>query len=128
MEIAYLVASLGELKSAQAETYKALKGMKETEEVLKQELMAKLSDNGLRSAKGEKYSASIASRSDIIVVDETAVVEWLKNEPNVEEDQYIGLKLLNFKPLANQVLKETGEIIPGTDRVIKESLSIKENK
>lgn len=128
MQISELIEQIGVNKKRQAEAYKTYKDLKEIEEIWKAELMAELDKSGLKSAKGEKYMASISSRSDVIVTSESDVVEWLKNDPNVEEDAYIGLKVSTFKPLANEVLKKTGEIIPGTERVIKDSLTIKENK
>lgn len=128
MSVSTLIESLGVNKKRQAEAYKAYKDLKEIEEIWKAELAVELEKLGAKSFKGKKYSAITTSRSDTIVTNEQSVIDWINNEPNIETDQYIGLKLANFKPLANQVLKETGEIIPGTDRVIKESLSIKENK
>lgn len=128
MRISELIEAIGVNKKRQAEAYKNYKELKEIEDIWKQELQAELEKAGLKSAKGDKYLATLSERSDIVVTHEPSVIEWLKESPNVEEDAYIGLKLVNFKQLANQVLKETGEIIPGTDRIIKESLSIKENK
>lgn len=128
MDISGLIAHLGLNKKLQAEAYKSYKQLKEAEEGLKLELTNKLQEAGLKSAKGEKYSAIITARSDIVITHEQSVIDWLKESPNIEEDAYMGLRLANFKVLANQVLKQTGEVIPGTDRVTKESLSIKENK
>lgn len=128
MSVSALIEAIGELKSASNETYKAYKEMKNTEEELKAQLAEELHMVGLKSAKGEKYSASISSRLDITVTHEHSVIEWLENTPDVESDAYIGLKLTNFKTLAMKVLKDTGEIIPGTETVSKESITIKENK
>src|SRR5690606_29290920 len=101
---------------------------KEKEEQAKAQLMAMLTDTGLKSAKGEKYSASISSRSDVVVTHEQSVIEWLKTTPDVEADAYIGLKVTPFKTLAKEILKTTGEVITGTDLTTIESISIKENK
>lgn len=128
MSVSALIEAIGELKSAQSETYKAYKEMQKTEAELKTQLMEELHAIGLKSAKGEKYSASISKKLDIAVTHEQSVIDWLENTPNVESDAYIGLKVTSFKPLALKVLKETGEIIPGTETVTKESLSVKENK
>jgi len=128
VDIAKLIEAIGELKSAQSETYKAYKEMQNAETELKTQLLDELHRIGLKSAKGEKYSAAVSSKMDIAVTHEQSVIDWLNNTPNVESDAYIGLKLTNFKPLALKVLKETGEIIPGTITVSKESLSIRESK
>lgn len=128
MDIANLISSLGELKKAQAEAYKTYKGMKEAEDSLKAQLIEQLQVVGLKSAKGDKYSVSISSRSDVVVTHEQSVIEWLKTSPDVETDAYIGLKMTPFKVLAKQVLKDTGEIVPGTNLKTIESISVKENK
>lgn len=128
MQISELIEAIGINKKRQSEAYKNYKELKEIEDIWKLELAAMLEEAGAKSFKGEKYSAIVSSKSDIVVTNESEVIEWLKNDPNVEEDVYIGLRLTAFKPLANEVLKKTGEIIPGTDRIIKDSLSIKENK
>lgn len=128
MSISELIAKLGENKKQAANLYKSYKQLKEVEEVLKDELMLRLRENGLKSAKGEEYSASISERSDVVVTHEQSVIDWLRETPDVEEDAYIGLKTTNFKQFARQILKDTGEIIPGTDVVSADSISIKENK
>lgn len=128
MDIANLVAALGELKAAQSEAYKAYKGMKEAEESLKAQLMEQLQSAGLKSAKGENYQATVSDKPDIQITHEQSVINWLNETPNVEADAYIGLKKTEFKGLALQILKETGEIVPGTELLTKEVLSIRSNK
>lgn len=125
MKVPELIDALGELSTKGKKLYTEYKQIKEQEDALRQDLMIVLQETGLRSAKTKHYSASVATRSDIEVIHEQSVLEWLRHEPNVEEDQYIGLKRTEFKPLAKQVLKETGEIIPGTQTVSKDSLTIK---
>lgn len=128
MGIAELIEHIGKHKQQAASMYKQYKELKDEEEMLKQELMARLQEVGLKSAKGERFSASMTSRPDVVVQHEQSIINWLKESPNVEEDAYIGLKVTPFKALARQVLKETGEVIPGTDLVTIESISVKENK
>lgn len=123
-----LVDQLGELKREANAHYSAYKDMQVHIAELSGLLQAKLELVGLRSAKSAKYGASISQRTNVVVTSEVAVKEWLLNEPNIEHDFYIGLKLTPFKQLANQVLKETGEVIPGTEREIKETITIKANK
>lgn len=125
MQISKLLDKLGENKKLQAEKYQAYKELREAEETMKAELLAEMRAAGSLSFKGERYIATISERKDIAITHEHSVMEWLEETPNIETDAYIGLKLNEFKTLAKQVLKETGEIIPGTDLVVKESLSVK---
>lgn len=128
MTISELIEQLGINKNLANETYTAYKKLKEAEEVLKAELYAKLTETGLKSAKGGKYTASITEKPSIVINHEQSILDWLKESPNVEADAYIGLKATPFKSLAMQVLKETGEIVPGTELQTTESLSIRANK
>ena len=128
MQISELIEALGHNKQAASEAYKAYKQIKNIEAELKEELVAELEKIGLKSAKGDKFQASITDKPDIVVTHEPSVLEWLKNEPNVEEDAYIGLKTTNFKTLARQILKETGEVVPGTDLTSTQIVTIRSNK
>jgi hypothetical protein len=126
--ISNLIEEIGLSNKKANETYKLYKEQKQAVDELKQQLIAELDKAGLKSAKGKKFQASIAQKLDIEVTHERSVIDWLKSDPNVEEDAYIGLKLTPFKTLAKEVLKKSGEIIPGTETVHKESLIIRGNK
>ncbi len=130
MDISELIESIGKTKREANNLYKAYKELSEKEVALKSDLHIKLTEMGLKSAKGSKYSASISQRPNIHITHEQSAIDWLKNEPNIETDQFIGLKTTEFKKLALYRLSEKGggEIIPGTEMVMSESLSIKENK
>lgn len=123
-----LIDQLGSLKATANKLYSDYKDMQVHIAELSASLSAELESLGLRSAKSKQYGVSIAQRTNVSVISETAVKEWLQNTPNIESDFYIGLKLTPFKTLANQVLKETGEIIPGTELEYKESITVKRNK
>ncbi len=130
MNISQLIEAIGETKSEANKLYKAYKELSDKEVAYKSELQIKLTEMGLKSAKGDKYSASIAQRSNIQITHEQSAIDWLNNEPNIETDQFIGLKTTEFKKLALYRLSEKGggEIIPGTEMVMSESLSVKANK
>lgn len=128
ISISELIEQLGLNKTLANETYVAYKKLKEAEEDLKAMLFHKLQETGLKSAKGDKYTASISEKPSIVINHEQSILDWLKESPNVEADAYIGLKATPFKSLAMQVLKETGEVIPGTELQTVESLSIRTNK
>lgn len=128
LTVAELLEKLGETKQVANEFYKNYKQFKEQEDNLKAELMLKLSDAGLKSAKGEAFTASISETPTVVIKSETALLEWLKNAPDVEEDFYIGVKKTEFNTLAKQMLKETGELADGTELETRVSLAIRSNK
>lgn len=127
MTIAELLEELGTVKTAANAHYREYKRLKESEDAMKAELTAMLNEAGLKSAKGKKFTASMRLHTDVVINHEQSVIEWLKTTPDVEADAYIGLKVTPFKSFAKLVLKETGEVIPGTDLSITESLAIKAN-
>lgn len=128
MKISNLVDEIGTINRQAADLYKQYKVLKESEDKLRQELMIELSESGLKSAKTDRFIASTSTRHDFLVENEHTVREWLTEQPDVEEDFYIGLKLTPFKTLAKEVLKKSGEIIPGTELTSKETITIKGNK
>lgn len=128
MTVAELLERLGENKALAAETYKAYKELKEAEQSLKADLTFLLKDSGLKSAKGEAFTASITETPTVVIRDEPALMEWLKNTPDVESDFYIGVKKVEFGTLAKQMLKQTGELADGTEVEVRESLAIRANR
>lgn len=92
------------------------------------QLLEALEATGLKSAKTDDFTASIVSKPNIIVTHEESVIDWLKHQPDIEPDQYIGLKQSSFKPLAAQWFIKTGEKIPGVETQITETLAIRTNK
>lgn len=123
-----LVAALGQAREASQNAYEAYKEQKGIEEQLRYELELELHATGLKSAKGADFTASLIEKPTVIIKDDTAIVEWLRHTPDIEADLYIGLKTTEFKTLAQTILKGTGELIPGTDIEIRESLAIRANK
>ena len=128
MTVAELLNELGALKQVSNALYESYKECKAKEEPLKAELFAKLKDTGLKSAKGDNYTASITETPTVVITHESEVMEWLRNTPDVEEDFYIGIKKPEFNTLAKQMLKETGELANGTELEVRESLAVRANK
>lgn len=110
--------------------YEVYKACKEKEEGLRDGLMVKLSQSGLKSAKDANSGtmASISTRESIKVIDETKVLRWIKENPSLELKPYVGLNKLAFTPVAKQWLEKTGEIIPGTMLDEVDYIIIKEKK
>lgn len=122
-----LIAALGAAKQKASNAYMAYKQLKNAEDALRYELELKLKAEGLKSAKGKDFTASIVEKPTVIIKDEAAVIGWLREAPNIEADLYIGLKSTEFNSLAQSMLKGTGELIEGTAVEVKESLSIRAN-
>jgi hypothetical protein len=128
LTVSQLIELVGEFKDNANHLYKQYKALKDEEDLLKSQLFTALKGTGLKSAKGETYTASIAETPSVVIQDEAALLEWLQNTPNVESDFYIGVKKPEFNTLAKQMLKETGEMANGTEIQIRESISIRANK
>jgi hypothetical protein len=128
MSLSELVTALGEARTASSNAYEAYKELKGGEDQLRYELELKLKETGLKSVKGADYNAVITETPRIVVKHEQSVIDWLRNTPDVEPDRYIGLKATEFQSLAKSMLKGTGEVIPGTEVEVRESLAIRANK
>jgi hypothetical protein len=125
MDLNKRITDLGKLTDKSRKLYKEYKELKESEDNHRSALLEEMRIVGLRSAKTDKYTVSVTPRPNIQIQHEQSVIDWIKNTPDVEDDQYIGLKKTEFKPLAMALLKETGEIIPGTELVTTESITIR---
>ena len=110
--------------------YQVYKACKETEDEIREDLMSELRKTGLKAAKDADTgnSVSIAKREQIKVTNEAEVIAWLEENPSVQAKDYIGLRKTSFDPIAKAWLEKTGEIIPGTELVDNEYLTIKEKK
>lgn len=128
MDISKLVDELGALNKTANSHYKKYKELKEQEVELRLALQEALQASGLKSAKTSAFNASLSERVDFVLQHEQSALEWLENTPDVETDAYVGLKWAEFKTLAKQMLKDTGEVIPGLDMVRKETISIRSVK
>jgi hypothetical protein len=126
-KIAELVAELGKKTNDNKALYATYKESKDEEDKIRLTLTERLKGTGLLTAKTPEYTASIAVKQQVAVTNEREAIDWLKNS-GLETDQYIGLKTTNFKTMATSMLKDTGEVIPGTQLVESESLSIRANK
>lgn len=122
------LTNLGVARKIAAETYKQYKAEKEVEDALRDQLMAALKEVGLKSAKNDKFIVSISKTPRVVITNEQAAMDWLKNTPDVESDFYIGIKKTEFSTLAKAMLKDTGELADGTEVQITETLSIRSNK
>jgi hypothetical protein len=128
MSLSELLAELGKARVASNGAYERYKELKGIEDQFRYELEAQLQSSGLKSVKGADFQAVITQKPSIVIKHPESVIDWLEHAPDIEKDQYIGLKETAFKKFAETYLKGTGEVIPGTDVEVKESLSIRANK
>lgn len=127
-KVSELVDQLGVLGQQSKAAYEAYKAIEDKKTYLRAQLTAELAEAGLKSAKTDIYTASIVTKPSIVINHEQSVLDWLRETPDVDTDVYIGLKKTEFKTLAMAMLKETGEVIPGTDIVEAATISIRANK
>lgn len=123
-----LAASLNVVIAENKLQYNVYKAGKDLEDELRRQIQEELHANELKQIKTDNTTISLTERPSLQIMNEAMVIEWLNSEPNVEAGAYIGVKRANLETLAKQMLKETGEIIPGTDTQITETLSIRTKK
>ena len=129
LTVPQLLEKLGEVRSQKQEAYEYAGSLASREGELKLQVQETLSALGLKTAKTQdgRFTAGITTRPTLKVIDETAAIKWLKAE-KLDVELYTGLKTVMFKSLAEAKLKETGEIVPGTQQETVEYLSFRENK
>lgn len=123
-----LMQQLGAARQAAQDAYEVYKMAKQAEDDARGELETKLRSEGLRGAKNEDYVVSITSKPTIRITDERAAIDWVRHQPNLEPDLYIGLKKTAFDGLAKMALKTDGELVPGVEFENNEYLAIKKVK
>jgi|FreactcultureFD7_1027221.scaffolds.fasta_scaffold00292_12 chromosome segregation ATPase len=127
MKVTELLNELGKIRSEANQLYSSYKELKDQENRLRADLVGVLDDLGLKQAKNEDYIASISLVPKVVIKDELSAMEWIyKNLPE-QQEQYIGIKRTEFGLMAKVMLKDIGELIPGTDVETTESLIIKAN-
>lgn len=126
-ELEELVDALNECIAQTQVYYKGYQDAKQREDNLRMALKEQMQSTGFLSVKTKALTASIVNKPTIEIKHEQSALEWLKNEPNIEVDEFIGLKVTPFKKLALHRLSEKGggEIIPGTEMVMNQSLAIR---
>lgn len=122
-----LVKRLGIARTRTQDAYESYCILRDSEGMLRRALQAELEASGLRSAKGLNYTASIVEKPTIVVRHEQSVIEWLRTTSDIKYEQYVGLRSQAFQTLAKSLLKGTGELVPGTEMQMHETLSIRSN-
>lgn len=105
--------------------YEVYKAGKDVENELRAQIQEELHYNELKQIKTDTTTISLSQKSSLQIMNESMVIDWLNSTPNVEADAYIGVKRANLETLAKEMLKQTGELIPGTDTQYTEVLSIR---
>lgn len=119
--LAYRLGTLREtidLKSTQ------LDELKHEKETIQSEMMQLMQSNQLKSFKDTHGSYSLVSKWEIKIIDESILKSELKNRnfTNLIEEK---INTTEFKSIANIILRESGEIMPGSDCKKIEYISIK---
>lgn len=127
--IPQLIAEYKAAEKVTKEAYEYAKSCATAQAEAKDRIDAALKAAGLKTAATEdgRFTAFYSKRTNIKVSDEAKVIDWIKAN-GLDLDQYVGLKATEFKPVAMEALKQTGEIVPGTEREEVEALTVKENK
>ena len=87
-----------------------------------------MTSNEMCGLKTEDSSFAFTTKKDVRVIDESAVIADLQTRGLKENYVREKLDTLSFKTLAKAMLKETGEIMEGTELTESEYISIRNNK
>jgi hypothetical protein len=110
------------------EEINALSEKKKEFDDLKSEIMFDMAaSKSKRTESVNGIYAVRAERTDIKVIDQEQVKQWLTDNEFVI-DEYVRLDLTRVSPLVKSALKETGELVPGTEVQTNEYISVKEDK
>lgn len=126
--LADLAAQLATIAAQNKLEYEVYKAGRALEDECRAQLTEELRANELKQIKTDTATISLASRPRIVIRNEAEVMQWLRDEPDVEDDLYIGVKKQYFDSLAKEYTKQTGNIIPGTAIDTSEILSIRISK
>lgn len=122
------MSKLTDLTEAYLRARAAAEEAKQLAEDCKQLLQTELEGAGLKSIKTDDATVSIVQKP-VYDVNEIAVTNYLKDQPNIELDMFY-TKTLNKKTVldyASKQLKETGEVIPGIQTSVSEYLMVRGN-
>ena len=110
------------------EEINALSEKKKEFDDIKSEIMFDMAaSKSKRSESVNGIYAVRAERTDIKVIDQEQVKQWLTDN-EFAIDEYVRLDLTRVSPLVKSALKETGELVPGTEVQTNEYVSVKEDK
>lgn len=131
METMSLEDLMGELEMAKHNYEAAQKVAVECKDHLdsvKQVMIDKLAELGLKSAKSDKMALSIVQKPLYRIVDPTSLSTWIENEPTLDSRVYFRLDPYAVTQLAREAQKQQGRLIPGVEQATTEYLSIRETK
>lgn len=94
-------------------------------EATKAAIRAKLEELGMKSAKTDLGSVSVVEKPKLAIVNEAQVIQWMKEEPTIEEDLYMSLNKRALEPVLKEWVKQTGEVVTGVESQTTEYLSVR---
>lgn len=123
-----MIDEIADLQHQYKEVKQTADDIKKEIDRLKAKLLEKMIAGQIRSQEGKEYLAIRTPKTDMRLIDETLALKWVNDTKLPERERYIGLKWVDFKPLVKTWFNETGERIPGTERVDSDTLTIREKK
>lgn len=105
-----------------------LRADKQTLANLRDETLALLQSNDLKSMKSSTIAVSITHKRDVKIVNPEGVKAWLRNQFKDQADQYLSVDALRTKPLLKTALWEDGEEVDGAIRTEADTLTLKDIK
>lgn len=127
-DIISLAKELGDLREKVKVSEEYLAGLKADKQKCQNKLMEAMKSSDLKSIKTSDANYALTVKKDIKIFDEQAAMLQLQERGIYEEYVKPKLDTLKFKSYANSLLKETGEVIDGTEMTETSYISIKSLK
>lgn len=125
--IKVMAESLLEQRTIIDELKKKLETAQSDKDAIQSDLLMTLEKEGLKSLKTDTHTFASVSKLDPRVIDEEAVLAELDKRGLKDEVLITKLDTLKVKQFARQLLKESGEVLAGTEPFETIYISIKTN-
>lgn len=106
----------------------ALEQAKADKETVQTTLLMTMEKGGLKSLKTDDYTFSAVVKADPRIVDEEALLADLDQRGLKDDVLVTKIDTYKVKSIASGLLKETGEVLNGTEIVESAYMSIRKNK
>lgn len=113
------------------EAINATKPLKEELDGLKFEIMEEMITRKSKRTEvidGFSYYVVRAERKSVSIASPRKIVNWIKKQDNLKLEEFLKLDTDKVKLLADKVLKEDGEFLPGVESTNTEYISVRKEK
>ena len=127
-DIHLMLGRLAKLEQERAEEKKILDDIDADIALLRGDILIAMVNNKLKTVKNDYATVMVKPTASVVISDQHKVMDWLKENPDYDLETYLRLDKKMVDPIIKHVLTEDGEVVPGTEIVTAETISISRNK